>query len=60
METVAVRGIPSIMFFVSVLVDDEHQISDPVPATWEGTLGTNPGFHDVVALSTGEELRHSH
>ena len=49
---------PSGKFFVSVLVEDENQVPDVVPETWERAVGGDLGLHDFLVLSTGTKYGH--
>ena len=57
-KTVTVRRVPSGKYFVSVLVEDENQVSDPVPETLDNAVGGNLGLHEFLVLSTGEKYPH--
>jgi putative transposase len=57
-KTVTVQRVPSGKFFVSVLVEDESQIPDPVPETIEHAVGVDLNLHDFAVLSTGEKIPH--
>ena len=57
-KTVIVSRVPSGKFFVSVLVEDENQVPDGVPETWERTVGGDLGLRDFLVLSTGEKYGH--
>jgi putative transposase len=58
-KTVTVRRVPSGKFFVSVLVEDESPIPDPVPETADRAVGVDLNLHDFAVLSTGEKIPHS-
>jgi putative transposase len=57
-KSVTVRRVPSGKFFVSVLVEDENQVPDPVPDTLDHAVGGDLGLHDFLVLSTGEKYPH--
>jgi putative transposase len=45
-------------FFVSILVEDESQIPDPVPETLDRAVGVDLNLHDFAVLSAGEKVPH--
>ena len=57
-KTVTVRRLPSGKFFVTVLVEGESQVPDPVPETENRAVGVDLGLHAFVTLSTGEQFAH--
>ena len=57
-KTVTVSRVPSGKFFVSVLVEDENQVPEPVPETLDHAVGGDLGLHDFLVLSTGEKYPH--
>lgn len=57
-KSVTVSRMLSGKFFVSVLVEDENQVPDPVPETLDHAVGGDLGLHDFLVLSTGEKYPH--
>ncbi len=57
-KTVTVSCMPSGKFFVSVLVEDENQVLNPVPEALDHAVSDDLGLQDFMVLSTGEKYRH--